>query len=197
MTRTLTAKGAATRARIVEGAAELFRAGNIVTTTLDDVMLRTGTSKSQLFHYFPEGKEQLLLAVGELEADRAMEDNGECLAHLTSWKAWDEWRATVVDRYRDQENGCALSALYLQVGHGSPAARAILRTLLSRWGDQLAAGMRSMQAAGELSPSFDVDRAATALLSAMQGGVTILMATGDSSHLEAALDEGIERMRAA
>ncbi|HEX6342550.1 TetR/AcrR family transcriptional regulator [Umezawaea sp.] len=197
MTRTLTAKGAATRARIVEGAAELFRTGNVVTTTLDDVRLRTGTSKSQLFHYFPDGKEQLLLAVAELEAERAVEDGTFCLSHLTTWAAWHEWRATVVDRYRSERDGCALSALYLQLGHGTPAAKAVLRLLLGRWGDQLAAGMRAMQASGELSPSFEVDRAAPALLSALQGGVTILMATGDSSHLEAALDEAIERMRAA
>jgi len=197
MTRTLTAKGAATRARIVEGAAELFRTRNLTTTTLDDVMLRTGTSKSQLFHYFPDGKEQLLLAVAEFEAARALRDHGDCLSHLTTWEAWDEWRATVVERHRAGQDGCALSALYLQVGHGTPAAQEIMRLLVHRWGAELAAGMRSMQASGELSPSFDVDRAAPALLTALQGGVTIMMATGESSHLEAALDLVIEWMRAA
>jgi len=197
MTRTLTARGAATRARIVEGAAELFRTGNIVTTTLDDVLLRTATSKGQLFHYFPDGKEQLLLAVAEFEADRALRDHGDCLSHLTTWEAWDEWRATVVERHRTGQDGCALSALYLQFGHGTPAAQEIMRRLVRRWVDELAAGMRSMQAGGELSPSFDVDRAAPALLSALQGGVTIMVATGESSYLEAALDLAVERMRAA
>jgi AcrR family transcriptional regulator len=35
----------------------------IAKATLDDTRARTGTSKSQLFHYFPEGKDALLLAV--------------------------------------------------------------------------------------------------------------------------------------
>jgi AcrR family transcriptional regulator len=51
MGRELTAKGqAATRDRIVEGAAFLLRERGIEQTTLDDVMARTHTSKSQLFH---------------------------------------------------------------------------------------------------------------------------------------------------
>jgi hypothetical protein len=37
--------------------------------TLDDVRQRTGTSKSQPFQSFPDGKEHLLLAVGQYEAD--------------------------------------------------------------------------------------------------------------------------------
>ncbi|MFG1962444.1 TetR/AcrR family transcriptional regulator [Nonomuraea sp. NPDC049028] len=51
-----TAKGRATRARIVMGAAELLREQGVALTTLDDIRGRTGTSKSQLFHYFPAGK---------------------------------------------------------------------------------------------------------------------------------------------
>ena len=58
----------ATRQRIIDGAAAEIRVNGAVATTLDDVMAHTGTSKSQLFHYFPRGKEQLLLAVAEQEA---------------------------------------------------------------------------------------------------------------------------------
>jgi AcrR family transcriptional regulator len=54
-----TPKGQATRARIVEGAAKGLRENGVAFTTLDDIRERTGTSKSQLFHYFPDGKDQL------------------------------------------------------------------------------------------------------------------------------------------
>ena len=56
VTTTLTAKGTATRARIIEGAAAAIRAEGVAATTLDDVCSRTHTSKSQLFHYFPGGQ---------------------------------------------------------------------------------------------------------------------------------------------
>ena len=41
----------------------------------------------------------------------------------------------------------------------------------------------------------DPDRAAAALLAGIQGGVGIMLATGDLSYLEAALDEGIAALR--
>ncbi|WP_410615486.1 TetR/AcrR family transcriptional regulator [Amycolatopsis sp. lyj-109] len=55
----MTPKSAATRQRIVEGAAAEIRERGVAVTTLDDVRSRTGTSNSQLFHYFPDGKEEL------------------------------------------------------------------------------------------------------------------------------------------
>ena len=59
----LTHKGAATRQRIIESAAEVIREAGVGDTTLDDIRMRTATSKSQLFHYFPDGRSHLLLAV--------------------------------------------------------------------------------------------------------------------------------------
>ena len=83
-----TARGMATRQRIVEGAAAEIRERGVAMTTLDDVRARTGTSKSQLFHYFPGGKEELLLAVARYEADRVLTDQQPQLGELTSWPAW-------------------------------------------------------------------------------------------------------------
>ena len=108
MGRELTAKGIATRARIVEGAAEVLREQGVAAATLEDVMARTRTSKSQLFHYFPGGKDQLLLAVAEFEAARVLEDDQQpYLSCLDSWEAWEQWRDVVVKRYEDQgEHAC-------------------------------------------------------------------------------------------
>ncbi|HEX3750117.1 MAG TPA: TetR/AcrR family transcriptional regulator, partial [Streptosporangiaceae bacterium] len=59
----LTSKGTATRQRIVAGAAALVRDLGPANVSLDDIRAATSTSKSQLFHYFPDGKSDLLLAV--------------------------------------------------------------------------------------------------------------------------------------
>ena len=80
----LTTKGQATRARIIEGAAEVVRELGVGMATLDDIRARTGTSKSQLFHYFPRGKDALLLAVAHYEADRVLEDQQPHLGRLDS-----------------------------------------------------------------------------------------------------------------
>ncbi|MEU9290384.1 TetR/AcrR family transcriptional regulator [Streptomyces sp. NPDC048275] len=191
-----TAKGRATRARIVEGAAEVLREQGVAFTTLDDIRSRTGTSKSQLFHYFPDGKDELLLAVARFEADRVLEDQQPHLGRLGSWESWQQWRNVVVERYERQGDHCPLGALFLQVGRSHPGARAVVTELMRQWQQQLARGMHALQANGLVSPSLDVDRTAAALLAGIQGGVAIMISTGDSTHLKAALDTGIEHLRA-
>ncbi|MCX5384590.1 TetR/AcrR family transcriptional regulator [Streptomyces sp. NBC_00083] len=197
MPKELTAKGKATRRRIVEGAAVVLRERGVALATLDDVMAQTSTSKSQLFHYFPAGKDELLLAVAQFEADQVLEDQQPHLGRLDSWEAWDRWRDVVVERYEAQGDQCPLGSLFLQVGRTTPGARAIVTELLRRWQESLATGIRALQAGGELPRTLDADARAAALLAGIQGGVSILLSTGKSAHLRAALDQGISGLRAA
>ncbi|WP_422773739.1 TetR/AcrR family transcriptional regulator [Plantactinospora sp. WMMC1484] len=193
----LTTKGAATRQRIVEGAAAEIRERGVAATTLDDVRARTGTSKSQLFHYFPDGKDELLLAVARHEADRVISDQQPQLGDLTSWPAWSAWRDRVVARYLGQGMECPLNGLVAHLGRSTPGTRAVVTELLHRWQAEISAGIQHMQAIGEVDPGLDAERSAAALLAGIQGGVVVMLATGRITHLEAALDIGIGSLRAS
>jgi AcrR family transcriptional regulator len=195
MTRKLTAKGERTRLRIVEGAAAEIREYGVGVTTLDDVLFRTRTSKGQLFHYFPDGKEQLLLAVVEHEAHRVLDEQQPQLSRLTSWAAWQQWRDAFVERYRQQGTDCALAVLLTELGRSTPAARAVTTKLLDQWAAELGAGIRAMQESGAIARGIDAEPAARALLAGIQGGVWIMLATGEIAHLEAAIDAGIAALR--
>jgi AcrR family transcriptional regulator len=187
----------ATRSRIVEGAAAVLRDRGVAEATLDDIMARTSTSKSQLFHYFPAGKDELLVAVARFEADQVLEDQQPYLGRLDSWEAWEQWRDVVIERYETQGDRCPLGSLFQQIGRSTPGARAIVIVLMQRWQESLATGIRAMQARGGLPVELDVDARAAALLAAIQGGVSILLSTGQSTHLRAALEQGIEDLRRA
>ena len=193
----LTAKGAATRQRIIDGAAAEIRAHGVSATTLDDIRARTRTSKGQLFHYFPGGKEQLLLAVAQYEAEWVLSDQQPYLGALTSWAAWQRWRDVVVERYRLQGQHCPLAVLMSELGRTTPGAQAVTAALIRQWHREIAAGVTHMQRKGQIPTRVDAERAAAALLAGIQGGVGILLATGDLSFLEAALDAGIDAMRAS
>ncbi|MGA5465674.1 TetR/AcrR family transcriptional regulator [Mycobacterium sp. NPDC050041] len=190
-----TAKGRATRQRIIDGAAAEVRLSGAVATTLDDVLARTATSKGQLFHYFPGGKDELLLAVAAQEADRVLSDQQPHLSRLTSWAAWQRWRDVVVERYRRQGRMCPLSTVMSEIGR-TPGAQAVTTTLIDQWRMEIEAGVRAMQAQNKIAASVDPQRAAAALLAGIQGGVSVLLSTGDLSYLEAALDVGIASLRA-
>lgn len=189
-----TRKGAATRLRIVGAAAAEIRERGTTATTLDDVCRRSGTGKGQMFHYFPEGREQLLLAVAEHEAARVFDDQQPYLGELTSRAAWEAWRDLIVEQYRDQGLYCPLGVLIADVGRFSPAAQAVTAQLVRRWQECVRAGVEATQAAGEADPELDPDRTAAAVIAAVQGGVTVLLSTGSADHLEAGLDLCLDRL---
>ncbi len=188
----LTRKGAETRSRIVAGAIAEIGEHGVTGMRLEDVVLRTRTSKGQLFHYFPGGRDELLFAVAEAEAARRPDAGG-----LTTWAAWHTWRDRVVEHYRDRTGRrCVLSDLAAQGERTSPGAQAVIARLIALSQAGLTDGIRHMQATGDIDPGLDADRAAAGLLAGIQGGVAVLTATGSAAHLEAALDLGLTAMRA-
>jgi hypothetical protein len=62
--------------------------------------------KASTFHYFPGGKEDLLLAVAAREVDRGPKDQEPYLHDLTNWQAWYDWRDTVIRHYEKQGIDC-------------------------------------------------------------------------------------------
>ncbi|WP_329129843.1 TetR/AcrR family transcriptional regulator [Streptomyces sp. NBC_01476] len=194
MPQGLTTKGAATRLRIIEGAAALMRQSG-AGVSLDEIRDATRTSKSQLFHYFPQGREQLVLAVASHEADAILADQQPHLDDLTSWRSWHAWRNTVVARYRRQGAHCPLRVVMSQLAPDDEAARAVQVDLMDRWQGKLAAGVRHMQEHELMTRGLSADRAADALLAAVQGGALVLIVTGRSASLEAALDLTLDQLR--
>lgn len=195
MERVLTAKGAATRQRIIEGAARLIRDQGVPNVGLDDIRATTSTSKSQLFHYFPAGKSDLMLAVAKYEAEQVIADQMPMLGDLTSWRKWQAWRRRVIQMYDEQRQSCPLSALTAQLGTADPATREIVVNLLDEWHGYLAAGVQALKDSGELDGGVDSKKAATAVLTAVTGGAGMLQATDRISYLEVALTEALENMR--
>jgi AcrR family transcriptional regulator len=195
MERVLTARGAATRQRIVEAAAALIRERGVADTGLDDIGTATATSKSQMFHYFPGGKSDLLWSVAKHEAEQVIADQQPYLGDLTTWRKWQAWRRCVIQKYDAQRDRCPLSALTTHMGKATPATREILRDLYDTWSQYLSAGVQALKDSGEVDPHTDVDTAATAVLVAIQGGVVMMQATNSISYLETALGETLDAMR--
>jgi AcrR family transcriptional regulator len=195
MDRVLTSKGAATRARIVEGASALIREKGVANVGLDDIRTATATSKSQLFHYFPDGKADLLLAVAQHEADQVLAEQQPQLGDLTSWRKWQAWRRRVIEIYDGQRAGCPLSALTAQLRFGNPEIQNIIAGLYDRWRDLLADGVRALRDAGEIDPSIDPAQAAASILAAITGGATLLIATNRLCYLEIALADALDDLR--
>jgi hypothetical protein len=135
--------------------------------------------------------------VAEYEAQMVLDDQQPYLGELTSWAAWQRWRDAVVDRYRRQGEHCPLAVLMSEIGRTTPGAQAVTSALMDKWHNEIADGVRHMQGRNKADAGLDADLIAAALLAGIQGGVGVLLATGDIGYLEAALDVGIESLRSS
>ena len=79
--RRLTAKGEATRLRIVAAAADLMYSQGVEATSVDDVIEASGTGKSQVYHYFSD-KTELVEAVVRAQIERVLGEQAPFLDDL-------------------------------------------------------------------------------------------------------------------
>jgi len=107
-----TAKGRATRERIVAAASELIRERSVADTSVDDVIERAGASKSQLYHYFDD-RTALLREVVAHNAMSVLDGLGP----LDSWAAIRAWFDALVELQvqRSARGGCPIGSLVGQL----------------------------------------------------------------------------------
>ena len=192
--RSLTARGAATRARIVEAAADLIYAHGVEQTSLDDVMAASGVSKSQLYHYFAD-KDALVLDVIARQTERVLDAQRPHLGALDSLPAFKAWRNAIVRLNKAaQGKGCPLGSLASELANDSEPARKRLADSFSMWRDRIENGLAKMRERGELSASADPHDLALALLSAVEGGLLLAKTIHSSRPLELSLDMAIDHV---
>ena len=192
--RSLTARGAGTRSRIVEAAANLIYAHGVERTSLDDVMAASGVSKSQLYHYFAD-KDALVLDVIARQTERVLEAQRLHLGALDSLPALRAWRNAIVRLNKAaQGRGCPLGSLASELANDSEPARKRLADSFSTWRDRIENGLAKMRERGELAASADPHDLALALLSAVQGGLLLAKTTHSSRPLEIAIDMAIDHV---
>ena len=192
-----TAKGAATRNRIVAAAADHVLTHGTAGTSLDAIGAATRTSRSQLFHYFPEGKAELVRAIVALQGERVLDAQRPELDHLDSWVSWKRWRERVVAHYtaNNGQYGCPVGSLAGEAAASDPQLRAEIADYFERWRGHLRAGLGRMRSAGLLRRSADPDALATSLLAAIQGGLVLAQARGDLAPLGQSLDAALVGLR--
>src|ERR1700752_5440800 len=122
--RRLTAKGARTRARIVEEAAALIHERGVAGTTLEDVKVAAEVSGSQIYHYFPD-KNDLVQAVIDYQADAIVNRNRRALSSANGVETWRNMVLTAAKRTK-AKGGCALGSLAGQLAEGDPQARGVI-----------------------------------------------------------------------
>lgn len=177
-----TKKGLATRARIVEGAAELIRERGINGTSLDDVRKAVGASGSQMSHYFAD-KRDLVRQVVEARAAFVVEFHRQPklghLDNLWSLRRWaDLWWIQAGPAYL--RTGCIYGSLTGELLEADDTTLDVLTKGYDRWLGVLEEGLSAMRAQGALIAAADPRHLAVALVAAHQGSAMVTHVTNSA-----------------
>jgi AcrR family transcriptional regulator len=183
-----TARGRATRERILEVAERLMVERGVGATSLDDVRAQAHVGKGQLYHYFAS-KDELVDVVIE-RTIRSVLDAQPRLADLSRWKAIRRWLEEVAAL-----DGVAIGGLASELADRREDARRALADGYARWEAPLRDGLAALQRRGKLAPEADPARLATATIAAIQGGLLLARTHRDPERLRIALDAAYRHLR--
>lgn len=192
----LTARGAKTRSRIVATAADLMRVNGIGGTTLDDVVLASNVSKSQLYRHF-EDKPALIRAVIELVGEQVIARETERLSRVKTFSGLARWRDAIIENNNLHQGryGCALGSLANEVSDQDAIARRKLRDLFQAWQELFEELFRRFQQEGAIPPDLDVEQLATGFMAAIQGGYLLAQTSRDVAPMATAIDMSIAHLQ--
>jgi TetR/AcrR family transcriptional repressor of nem operon len=194
--RRLTSRGLATRDRVARAAATLMYTRGVNATTLDDVRIASGTSKSQLYSHFVD-KESLVQEVISLQAHELLERQRQRLERLDSIRGLELWRDDMVRRnaLRNGAYGCELGSFASELADQDEAARLSLNDHFNMWQGLLTAGFARMLDEGVLRPDADPEVLATGLMAALQGGYLLAQTARDVAPMQIALDMAVAHVK--
>ncbi len=152
-------------------------------------MTATGTSRSQLYHYFDD-KDALIGEVIKTQFGRLIAAQEPLLRKVSSWEGLQRWCDHLVTMVRETRGvgGCPLGSLVSELADRSESARLELARSFGEWQSYLSAGFATMRDNGELAAEADVDDLALTMMSALQGGLLMAQTTRSARPLELALN---------
>ena len=158
-------------------------------------MEATGTSKSQLYHYFAD-KDALISEVIKTQLGRVIAAQEPHLREVSSWEGLQRWCDHLVTMTRATQGvgGCPLGSLVGELADRSDSARHELVRCFAEWQSYLLNGFRVMRDNDELAAEADVDELALTMMSALQGGLLMAQTTRSARPLELALNMALEHI---
>jgi AcrR family transcriptional regulator len=173
--RRLTAKGRATRDRILQVAAELILREGLSTLNMDALRKAASVSGSQLAHYFAD-KQALIRAVVVRQIHVVLDFHRQPkLGALNTFDDFERW-IDLNMRYlrRIGYSGTpTYHALAGQLGKSGSATRETLASGYLQWIELLEHAIQQMKDRGVVAPRTDPRRLALVMVSAHQGGATL------------------------
>ena len=167
-------RGAATRARIIRVAADLFHKQGVGATSPDQVIEASETGKGQFYHYF-KSKEGLVHEVLQTYLDDIAKGAAPLNYEIDSWEDLERWFFSNIDlqkRFR-MTRGCPFGTIGNEVTENDELIRQDLSLIFEVIKNKLAKFFTKEKARGRLSPEANEEQMAHFCIATIQGAMLL------------------------
>jgi AcrR family transcriptional regulator len=189
-------RGAETRQRIIEVAADLFHKQGVRATSPDEIIEASRTGKGQFYHYF-RSKEGLVHEVLQAHLEAIRTGRAPVNYDITSWQDLEQWFLTQVELQKNfaMTRGCPFGTIGNELTENDELIRQDLNLIFEVVGDKLAAFFIREKAQGHLSQGASEERMADFCLAAIQGAMLMGKVKRSSRTVEATVQEALAHLK--
>jgi len=189
-------RGAETRRRIIEAAAELFHKQGVGATSPDQIIEASGTGKGQFYHYF-KSKEGLVHEVLQSHLDAIRTGAAPLKYEIESWQDLEQWflAQVALQRRFGMTRGCPFGTIGNEVTENDELIRQDLSLIFEVVKNKLAAFFIKEKAKGRLSKDADEDQMADFCIATIQGAMLMGKIKRNSQPVEATVREALATLK--
>src|SRR5258708_21864869 len=189
-------KGADTRLRIIQAAADLCHKQGVHATSPDEVIEASDTGKGQFYHYF-KNKEGLVHEVLQAHLDAIRTGTAPLQYEIESWEDLERWFAAHVElqKHFRMTRGCPFGTIGNEVTANDELIRQDLTLIFEVVKNKLAAFFIKEKARGAILPSADEDALADFCIATVQGAMLVGRIKRNSRTVEATVREALSHLR--
>lgn len=189
-------RGAATKARIIRVAADLFHKQGVGATSPDQVIEASETGKGQFYHYF-KSKEGLVHEVLQTYLDDIAKGTAPLSYEIDSWEDLERWFFSNIElqkRFR-MTRGCPFGTIGNEVTENDELIRQDLSLIFEVVKNKLAAFFIKEKAKGRLSRDANEEQMADFCIATIQGAMLLGKIKRNSQTVETTVREALAHLK--
>lgn len=175
------------RSRMVNAAIDLFHLKGTDATSVDDVLKKSGTGKSQFSHYFKTKAGLIESAIATL-SKQIKAGHSATGYHIESWKQLERWFQTFIDFQASVgfARSCPIGTIGNDLLDDQSELRSSIVAFLDWSRNELSSFFKEKLDAGELDSAAKPVALADLCISVMQGGMLLTKIRRDPESFESA-----------
>jgi TetR/AcrR family transcriptional repressor of nem operon len=189
-------KGAETRLRIIQVAADLFHKQGVRATSPDEIIEASATGKGQFYHYF-KSKEGLVHEVLQSHLEAIKSGAAPVNYEINSWLDLEQWFQTHIELQKrfSMTRGCPFGTVGNELTESDGLIRQDLSLLFEIVKNKLATFFVKEKAKGRLAKDANEEHLAAFCIATIQGAMLMGKIERNSQPVETAVRQALIHLR--